>query len=222
MQNYKLKAENLEKDALRLLKVSKDWKYFKSQNGVDMFYKSSPSFNGNMYKFVTEVDAPCDEVYSVMKPPTNSKDRLAWDKSIKSYECLHVANEGIIIGRITTFPVAFGMVSPREFIDVYYFKTYEDDEGNPDYGKVCWIFAESIEYPGYPITKQFVRAANFPAGYSVAENKRNPSKSIMELYVNTDIGGMLPRSIIEAALPSQQVSYIKSIKTEVKRRMGRK
>lgn len=37
----------------------------------------------------------------------------------------------------------------------------------------CVLFvATSIEYPSRPITKQYVRATNYPAGYAVAQKKR--------------------------------------------------
>ena len=42
------------------------------------------------------------------------------------------------------------------------------------------------------------------------------------MYVNTDIGGALPRKVVEAALPGQQVSYVESIKAEVARRRASK
>ena len=40
------------------------------------------------------------------------------------------------------------------------------------------------------------------------------------MYVNSEIGGALPRKVVETALPYQQVAYIESVKAEVKRRAG--
>lgn len=39
----------------------------------------------------------------------------------------------------------------------------------------------------------------------------DPSKSRLILYVNCDIGGMVPKSLVDAALPSQQIAYIESV-----------
>ena len=40
------------------------------------------------------------------------------------------------------------------------------------------------------------------------------------MYVNTDVGGMIPTSLVEKALPSQQIEYIESIVREAKRRIS--
>jgi len=42
------------------------------------------------------------------------------------------------------------------------------------------------------------------------------------MYVNSDIGGSIPRSVIEAYLPHQQVSYLECLKSEVKKRFDKR
>uniref|UniRef100_H2YL05 START domain-containing protein n=1 Tax=Ciona savignyi TaxID=51511 RepID=H2YL05_CIOSA len=221
MTDFEVQAEKLEKEALNIIHDNNGWTYLKTSDQVKVYWKPSPHFKGNMYKFLVEIDEPFNEVYDVMKPPDTTQARLSWDKSIKHYEQLKKVNQDISIGWIQTHPVAMGMISMREFIDLYYFRKYDSDSRNPDYGKTCWIFATSIDYSFHPPTPGCVCAKNYPAGYAVAQDKRNPNKSIMELYVNCDIGGKLPRSLVEAALPSQQVAYVKSVVKEVKHRKGK-
>nr|XP_026696120.1 stAR-related lipid transfer protein 5-like isoform X2 [Ciona intestinalis] len=208
-------AKNLEKEALSVVWNKNGWTYLKTLNDVEVYWKPSTCFNGSIYKFTVEVDQLCDDVYDVMKPPDVTDDRLSWDKSIKHYE---VVEKDIKVGLITTPAVAMGMISKREFVDLYYFRTYDCDVTDAEYSKTCWIFATSIDHPKHSPTKGYVRAKNYPAGYSVSKSKRYPNKSYMELYVNCDIGGMLPRTLVEAALPSQQIAYIRSVLEEVQRR----
>jgi len=72
----------------------------------------------------------------------------------------------------------------------------------------------------FPITESYVRATNHPLGYAISEDIRDPNKCYLEMYVNTDVGGMIPTSLVEKALPSQQIEYIESIVREAKRRIS--
>nr|CAB3266638.1 stAR-related lipid transfer protein 5-like [Phallusia mammillata] len=218
MVEYVKMAESLSENALALRGTEQSWKYLKTVGDIKVFTKQSPNFGGTAYKFVAEIDAPKDVVYSMMKPPRTTNERLSWDKSVAHYERLETINESIAIGLILTHPVMGGMISAREFVDLYCFKTFDTDP-HPDYANISWIFAQSVTHHSRPVTKSFVRATNYPAGYAIAQKKSNSSQSYLELFVNTDIGGMIPRYLVESALPSQQASYIQSIRNEVKRRM---
>lgn len=50
-----------------------------------------------------------------------------------------------------------GSISPRDFIDVIYFKHYEEN-----FDIIC---ARSVDFPGYPPTSHYVRGYNYPSGY---------------------------------------------------------
>ena len=45
------------------------------------------------YKSMVAVDIPCDVLHEVMDPPRSTKEKLAWDKSIKYWEFLEQVNE---------------------------------------------------------------------------------------------------------------------------------
>ncbi|XP_076808752.1 stAR-related lipid transfer protein 5-like isoform X1 [Clavelina lepadiformis] len=226
METYSSKVKQLVKEVLNIQRNKTGWTFWKNENAVDIYYKPSSYFNGNMYKFVTEIDGPHDMVYDVMKPPSSPEISMEWDKSIQSYELIKTISTDVFIGRVTTFPAVLGLISAREFLNLYVLKTFSDfsesTQINSKYGKVSWIFAESIALPESPETKDYVRVANYPGGFAIVENKKNPSKSMVETFINCDIGGMLPRSLIEAALPSQQILYIQGVKAEVKKRMNQR
>ncbi|XP_009858039.2 stAR-related lipid transfer protein 6-like [Ciona intestinalis] len=217
-ENFKVQAEKLEKEALEVINNINGWTYLKTVSNIKVYWKSSTYFTGHIYKFVVEVDALYSDVFDVMIPPSCSKEKLKWDKSLKHYEQLRKISEDISVGLIITPTAAMGLISKREFIDLYCCKTYDYQWSNPDYGKTCWIFGNSVDIPDRAITPGCVRGLNYPGGYGVAENKRSPDKCFVELYVHTDVGGMIPRSLVEAALPLQQVSYVTHLVKEVKRR----
>ena len=221
LQQYIEKADQLVNEALKIrLDTPHPWKYLKTQGNMKTFYKPSVHYKGNMYKFTMELDYPQQLIYSIMKPPKTTEERLSWDKSLHHYELLDSITEEIAVGCLVTPPAMLGMVSKREFVDLYVYKTFTEDGNNPAYGVTSWIFAESIEHPKRPLSSDCIRGKNFPGGFAVAQNKADLNKCFLELYTNCEIGGMLPRSIVETALPSQQLSYIESVKAEAKRRVG--
>lgn len=215
MASYELLAKRTE-DAVSQYHDRLDWTPMKPLKGVNTWYRKSPHSGGTLYKFEYDMDIPDDVVFSVMKPPLTTKERLDWDTSIKHFECLRQISDDIMIGLILTHSAAAGMISSREFVDLYYFKKHVDI-GKQDYDRVSWIFAESIKYPERPETSDYVRAWNYPTGYAVSRYRKDHNKCRLTLYINVEIGGMIPRYVVESAIPRQQVTYIESIEKQARR-----
>lgn len=212
-------ATDLETDVLNLVSDKSGWVPVSIKNGVQIALKPSPHFPGNMFKFTCHLDLPCSYLFDVMRPSHTTEERLSWDNSIAHYEKIRPVTNDIFVTRILTKPVLFGAISSREFVDLLAIKTYDDCAHNPDYGKTHWIFGKSVEDLNYPVTAKHVRATSHPLGYGVAEDRLDSNKSYLELFVNTDVGGSLPRTLVERALPSQQLLYIDTVVKEAKRRM---
>merc|ERR1739838_400046 len=81
--------------------------------------------------------------------------------------------------------------------------------------------AKSLKGSKFPGIKKYVRGMNYGSGYAVAASKSDPQKTYIEGYLDTDIGGMLPVSIIERALPGQQFDFFEGLVKEAKKRRGR-
>lgn len=220
MAKFELQANKLEAEVMRYHDDNNGWKKLAPVKNMSVAFKKSPHFSGNIYKFECEIDAPDDAIYDVMRPPLNRGERLAWDKSVKDFECVRNISDEMMVGVFITHSAGMGLISSREFLDLYYFRKHLPCV-NSEFDRISWIFAENIEMSERPITSKFVRAHNYPTGYAVCRCKDDPYKTKLCLYINMDIGGMIPRSLIERYLPAQQMSYIESVKNEVKRRLGK-
>lgn len=219
MSKYQLKASQIESEVLSYHNSTDGWTSQKTISGMSVSYKKSPHFAGTLYRFTCDVEAPDDAVYKVMKPPLTTAERLSWDKSIKHFECFENISEDLMIGLILTHSACAGMISSREFLDLYYFKPHVPSLEN-DFDRISWIFAESIDVPARPATSKYVRAHNYPTGYAVCRYRHDQNKCKLVLYINIDIGGMIPKYLVEKALPAQQASYIESVKQQVSRMLN--
>nr|XP_039261039.1 stAR-related lipid transfer protein 5-like [Styela clava] len=220
MAFYELQASKIEAEVMKYHIDTQSWTSMQPRDGMSIAYRKSPHFNGHLYKFECVIDAPDDAIYDVMRPPLIREERLRWDNSVKDFQCIRNISDEMMIGIFITHSAGMGMISSREFLDLYYFKKHIPSD-DAEFDRISWILAGNIEVAERPITSKYVRAHNHPTGYAVRRYKNNPNKSNLCLYINVDIGGMIPRSLIERFLPSQQVLYIESVKKEVFRRLGK-
>jgi len=85
-------------------------------------------------------------------------------------------------------------------------------------GEKSFWTGKSVKDKQFPFQKSFVRGTNHTCGYAVAESASDKNKTYVECYLNTDIGGLLPQTLVESALPGQQLKYLEGVIAEVKKR----
>lgn len=216
MQNYENEIRYTELELMKYHDDISGWTSLKTLRGVDIQYRKSPHFSGNLYKFECDFDAPDDLVFHVLKPPVNRDERLAWDKSVKDYQCLEKIRDDLLIILVVSHSALGGLIASREFVTFSHFKPHQE-LSSQEYDRVSWILSKQVEHQSRPVTRQFVRADVYPTGYAVSRYAGDSSKCRLTMYFNTDIGGLIPRSMIERALPSGQVAYIEAVREQVKR-----
>lgn len=172
---------------------------------VTVSSKASRIFSGNLYRIegiIPESAAHlCDFLYK-------SEHRASWDKSLKAFNVLHKIDTDTFICHTITQSFAMGSISPRDFIDLVHIKHYE---GNTDI-----ISTRSVEFPGYPPTSHYIRGYNHPSGYVCSPLKENPAYSKLVVFVQTEMKGKLPASVIEKSMPSNLVNFFLNVKDGLK------
>lgn len=215
MTDYCDVAEKALIDVTSMATDFESWKIYKSKKGVEISYRKSKNFDGNVFRFKTVIPAPFMIVWNMMRPPTSMEgEDKSWDKSIASYKVLKIISDNLQIGRVLSHSAVLGTVSAREFVDVFYTKVTTDIQLDNDHEDISWIIARSVKFPKCPVSKQYVRGTNYPTGYAISPLKSDCNKTKVEVYLDTDIGGMLPQKIVEAALPVQQINYLEGVVQE--------
>jgi hypothetical protein len=60
------------------------------------------------------------------------------------------------------------------------------------------IHFKSIDHQDFPVTKELVRANTIISGYLIETISENPAKSQIRIVSQTDIGGNIPKMLIQA------------------------
>ncbi|KAG9469484.1 hypothetical protein GDO78_020429 [Eleutherodactylus coqui] len=129
-----------------------------------------------------------------------AKYRSKWDTALKSYSILEEIDEDTVICHCITHSYGMGIISSREFVDLIHIRRYD--------GGVITTNSISVDYDKCPVSSSHVRGFNNPCGYVCSPLPENPEHSRLVVYIQPELGGLLPRSVVESALPSNIVGLI--------------
>ncbi|XP_069885213.1 stAR-related lipid transfer protein 6 isoform X1 [Dipodomys merriami] len=203
--DYKAIAQQANQEVLSYNQDTSGWKLVKASKKITVFSKASRRFLGSLYRVEGVIPEPTSKLSDFLYQPGN---RVKWDKSLQVHSMVHRIDSETFICHTITQSFAFGSISPRDFIDLIHIKHYD---GNMDI-----ISSNSVDFPDYPPSSNYIRGFNHPCGYVCSPLKENPAYSKLVMYVQTEMRGKLTPSIIERTMPSNLVSFVLNAKDGIK------
>ncbi|XP_031221850.1 stAR-related lipid transfer protein 6 [Mastomys coucha] len=203
--DYKAIAQQTAEQVLAYNQDLSGWKVVKSSKKITVSSKTSKLFLGNLYRIEGIIPEPACHLSDFL---FKSDNRVSWDKSLKKFNVIHRIDSDTLICHTITQSFAMGSISPRDFIDLVHIKHYE---GNMDI-----ICIKSVEFPGFAPTSHYIRGFNHPSGYICSPLKENPAYSKLVMFVQTEMKGKLPTSVIEKSMPPNLVSFFLNVKDAIK------
>ncbi|XP_077987607.1 stAR-related lipid transfer protein 5-like [Glandiceps talaboti] len=204
--------EAVAADTLNIVKKyveSDGWKPWKTSNGLTMVYKDSSDFDGNVYKSSFELDVSPDTIIDLV---WDIKKREKWQSSVLSnggLECVEKINEDLIVLRSMSTPQMKGLITSRDFIDVFGRCRCHDDN-------CVIIYWSNTTHPTYSDSvKGHVRGHNYPSAFFVYPVEGNP-KQTRGLNIFQIDGHLRPKIITDRFLPNLQFDMFADIKKAVK------
>jgi len=195
MSEYITVLEETKAKLLAIVNDTEGWSKCQNVSKVLITKKKSPYFAGNMFKAEVEIDAHFEKAAKTWAPKPLGL-RQEWDRSVTSSDAIQQIGpnkEGIVLRTITP-KAAMGMIASREFIDAMMLLC-------PDNEELAMTVGISVEHPDYPVISEFVRGKNYPCG--ALFRKVAWDKTKVTYIGHTSIGGDLPLSLVESAMPSQ-------------------
>uniref|UniRef100_A0A286XH55 StAR related lipid transfer domain containing 6 n=1 Tax=Cavia porcellus TaxID=10141 RepID=A0A286XH55_CAVPO len=187
--DYKTIAQQTSQEVFGYNQDTSGWKVVKNSKKITVSTKASKRFKSST------------KLSDFLYQPGN---KVMWDKSLKTYDVVHKIDSSTFICHTITQSFAMGSISPRDFIDVVCFKCYE--------GNMAIISSKSVDFPGYPPTSEYIRGYNYPCGFVCSPLKENPAYSKLVMFVQTDMRGKLPTSIVEKTMPSNLIKFVLNAK----------
>ncbi|XP_072272578.1 stAR-related lipid transfer protein 6 [Pyxicephalus adspersus] len=203
--DYKKIADDVAQKILSYHEDNSGWKLAKSSNNIVVSWKPSNEYSGNIYRGEGIIEEVPEKVIQFMYV---DEHRKKWDKALKSYSVLERIDQDTLICHTLTHSYGMGLISSREFVDLVHIRRY--DEG------VVTTNSVSVEYEKCPVTSSYVRGFNNPCGYICSPLPENPAHSKLVVFIQPELGGLLPRSVVESALPSNVTSLISGARAGIK------
>ncbi|KAK6178785.1 hypothetical protein SNE40_011293 [Patella caerulea] len=166
-------------------------------------FKHSKEFGGNLYRGTSEFSAPPETVFQYVDPLPGDAPRLKWDKGLKKIEILKQISDDIRINRTCTDSACMGMISPRDFVDVVLTKKTEDGISTN---------GVSVNYAECPADKKFVRGWNHHCGLICLSMPDKPGHTKLVSLIQPDIRGMLPRALVDSAIPGSMTEFFTNLR----------
>ncbi|KAM9331230.1 stAR-related lipid transfer protein 6 [Gastrophryne carolinensis] len=204
--DYPLIADDVAQKILLYHQDTSGWKVAKSTKNITVSWKPSNEYSGNIYRGEGIIEEQPEKVIPFMYLP---EYRSKWDKALKSYSILERIDQDTAICHTLTHSYGMGLISSREFVDLVHVRRYD--------GGVVTTNSMSVNYEKCPVTPSHVRGFNNPCGYVCSPLPENPAHSRLVVFIQPDLGGLLPRSVVESALPSNVIGLISDAREGIKK-----
>uniref|UniRef100_A0A3P8V4Q1 StAR related lipid transfer domain containing 5 n=1 Tax=Cynoglossus semilaevis TaxID=244447 RepID=A0A3P8V4Q1_CYNSE len=116
--------------------------------------------------------------------------------------------QGTSICRTVTPSAAMGIIAPRDFVDVVVVKQYGDGSISSN--------ATNVTHVSCPPQPGYVRGFNHPCGCICVPVSGEPNKTQVYTFFQTDLGGLLPRSVVDSFFPSSMAEFYNNLAKSVK------
>ncbi|KAK6475084.1 stAR-related lipid transfer protein 5-like [Huso huso] len=205
--DYRHIANTVSDNLLNYSKDESGWKMCKKTNEVAVFWRPSSEFAGNLYKGEGIINGSPEKVWTCLKPVPGGL-RVKWDNNVKKFELIQSIDDEVSVCRTVTPSAAMGIISPRDFVDVVLVKRYEDGTITSN--------ATNVGHPSCPPQPGYVRGFNHPCGCFCVPIPGEPSKTQLFSFFQTDLGGYLPRSVVDSFFPSSMTDFYNNLTKAVK------
>uniref|UniRef100_A0A8W8IA99 START domain-containing protein n=1 Tax=Magallana gigas TaxID=29159 RepID=A0A8W8IA99_MAGGI len=230
-------AEGVADRLQKYYKTAEGWTSAKKSKNFEISYRQSEEFSGHLYKGEAIYNCPPKTVFDYVEPLPDGP-RAKWDTNMKKIEILKwIETPDLRINRACTASAMLGLISPRDFVDLILVR--ETDEcfstnaisieypecpevkdhvrgWNWSCGMICVKYPD-VELDEFPEEKKYVRGWNYSCGVLVIKFPSDPNKCKLVSLIQPDIKGMLPKNVVESAIPGSMVEFFTKLEEALKK-----
>jgi hypothetical protein len=205
--NFDMALSNLDGDVSC---EGETWAFTKGQDGVKVFSAAVPGQTIKRWRveMCLHNATPAQIDYLLM----DGEARLQWSPGLSEMRTLKTFDDGTFVSMFRSLPVAGGMISAREFVEVRFRQTKEDG--------TIFNWAEGLlNTPLQPVSDGLVRAyAMKGSGYRLVP--RGTSVDFTMTFM-TDIGGQIPIWILNSSMAASSIQEMNALRGAVQSGLGK-
>ncbi|XP_063151412.1 stAR-related lipid transfer protein 4 isoform X1 [Candoia aspera] len=179
-----------------------EWRVARKTKDITVWRKPSEEFSGYLYKTQGIVEDVTNRIIDHIRP---GPYRLHWDSLMTTMDIVEKYQENCCVMRYTTAGQILNIIAPREFIDFSCTTNYEDGLLSCGY---------SLDYG--EVRPSFVRGFNHPCGWFCFPLTDNPRHSLLVGFIQTDLRGMLPQSVVDTAMAGTLINFYSDLRKALK------
>lgn len=159
-----------------------------------------------IWKCCAEVNATAEDVFRLM---CDTGSMHKWNKDVTSYKILETIDNQTDVVQCLSATSASGMVSPRDFVILR-----RRSMRSPDHFIIADTGTKHPRAQNYD-DGSVVRGWNGPGGFVIKKRHTKPESSWVCWILNKDLRGWLPRSVVDNALSSVLLDWVKNLRIAV-------
>lgn len=163
----------------------------KSNDQYTIDLKPSKDNNGSMLRIQLTVDAPLDLCKNTITLMPGSR-RPEWDQDVREIKAIQDIDDKTVLFFVHTNPVAKGVISAREFVDVGRTEVEENQVS---------VYGCSVDHPQIQSDEKYVRGINAFWMHRFTKDPANEGRTKIESVLDSDMKGWMPASLINSTLP---------------------
>ncbi|XP_058476251.1 steroidogenic acute regulatory protein, mitochondrial [Solea solea] len=200
-QSYVRQGQQAMRKALCMLEDKDGWKVeIKESNGDVICSKVIPGAR-KVFRLEAVLEASVDELYDLLF--ARVEEMHEWNSSIRHINVLDRVGHDTIITHEVSAERAGNLIGQRDFLSVRHsFKQKSS----------VYLGGAAIQLESFPPQAGFVRAEDGPTCIIIQALNGDKRKCHFTWLLNMDIKGWLPKSIVNQALPKEQLDFTRNLR----------
>ncbi|XP_071318047.1 steroidogenic acute regulatory protein, mitochondrial [Trachinotus anak] len=199
---YVQQGQEAMRKALSMLEDKEGWKAEITKSNGDVIYSKVMPGARKVFRLEAVLEASLDELYDLLF--VRVEEMHQWNPSIQHIKVLkHVGPETIVTHEVSAKKIVGNLIGQRDFLSVRHSCKHKS---------IVYLGGAAIQLDSFPPQEGFVRAEDGPGCIVIQAVDGDTRRSRFTWLLNMDVKGWLPQSIVDQALPKEQLAFTRYLR----------
>jgi len=186
---------------LMMLHTSENWKQEKLEDDGILVEARNFDNVGKVFRSKCIVDCDSRTLFAILWSRVEAQP--SWNPTVSDCQILSKIDKKTDICYVMASEAGGGLISSRDFVNV---RRYQQQ------GNMVILAGKATSFEAVQEKKGVIRGENGPGGYVIRKIRNKPKQCEFLWYLNTDIKGWIPKSVIDQTMAAVMVDTIRALK----------